>query len=127
MKSTPQRILIVDDDAMVAETLTLIFRKNGFDVRSCNSAQEGLQFARSFRPDLLVCDILMPTRDGLDLVADVTRELPSCRILVLTGFYADLAAVEKHSRNLPRPVGILTKPCQPSDLLRQANAMLATA
>ena len=127
MESTPQRILIVDDDPMVADTLTLIFQKNGFDVRSCNSAEEGLQFARAFRPDLLLCDIIMPGRDGLDLVADVTRELPSCRILVLTGFYADLGAVEKHSRKLPRPLGILTKPCQPSDLLRHANAMLARA
>ena len=127
MEPTAQRILIVDDDTMVADTLTLIFQKNGFDVRSCNSAEEGLAFARTFRPDLLLCDLIMPGRDGLDLVSDVTRELPSCRILVLTGFYADLGAVESHSRKLPRPVGILTKPCQPTDLLRHANAMLARA
>lgn len=127
MHTTPQRVLIVDDDVMVADTLALIFRKNGFDVRSSNSADEGLACARFFRPDLLLCDVMMPYRNGLDLVSDVTRELPSCRILVLTGFYADLGAIESHSRKLPRPVGILTKPCQPADLIRQANAMLAHA
>ncbi|WP_035354228.1 response regulator [Edaphobacter aggregans] len=127
MQATPQRILIVDDDPMVADTLTLIFQKKGFDVRTCNSAEDGLECARVFRPDLLLCDIIMPGRGGLNLVADITRELPSCRILVLTGFYADLGAVEKHSRKLPRPLGILTKPCQPSLLLREANAMLASA
>ena len=110
---------------MVANTLALIFKQRGYEVRSCYSAKEGLRCAREFRPNLLLCDLIMPGSDGLDLVKDFTRELPDCRILVLTGFYASLADVEKQSRELPRPVGILTKPCMPSDLLREANAILA--
>ena len=124
MEPATQRVLIVDDDTMVANTLALIFKQRGYEARSCYSAKEGLICAREFRPDLLLCDLVMPGRDGLDLVKDFTRELPDCRILVLTGFYANIADVEKHSRELPRPMGILTKPCMPSDLLREANAML---
>ena len=127
MEPAIQRVLIVDDDTMVADTLTLIFQKSGWDVRVCYSAKDGFECAREFKPNLLLCDLIMPGSNGLTLVEDVTRELPACRVLVLTGFYANLNAVERRAQELSRPVGILTKPCLPSELLREANAMLAIA
>ena len=127
MEPAIQRVLIVDDDTMVADTLTLVFQKSGWDVRVSYSAKDGLVCAREFQPNLLLCDLIMPGSNGLTLVEDVTRELPACRVLVLTGFYANLNAVERRAQELPRPVGILTKPCLPSELLREANAMLAIA
>jgi CheY-like chemotaxis protein len=122
-----QRILVVDDDRLVADTLTLIFAKSGFDARSAYSADEALECARIFNPHLLLCDISMPGRDGLALVCDITRELPSCRIIVLTGFYSNLKGIREQSDKLARPVSILTKPCQPSELLREAAIVLAAA
>ncbi len=122
-----QRVLIVDDDRLVADTLALIFGKSGFDVRAAYSTDEALACAREFLPDLLLCDVTMPGRDGLGLVLDMTREMPACRIIVLTGFYSNLVNVREQSSKLPRPVGILTKPCQPAELLRHATAMLASA
>lgn len=122
-----QRVLVVDDDRLVADTLALVFVKSGFQARAAYSADEALAIARVFNPNLLLCDISMPGRDGLALVCDITRELPSCRIIVLTGFYANLQNVREQSNKLARPMGILTKPCQPSDLLREAVTMLANA
>jgi CheY-like chemotaxis protein len=122
-----QRVLVVDDDRLVADTLTLIFERNGFRARAVYSADEALEYAREFHPDLLLCDVTMPGRDGLSLVADMTRELPDCRILVLTGFYSNVKNVREHAQKLSRPLGILTKPCQPAELLREAAALLATA
>ena len=122
-----QRILIVDDDRLVADTLTLIFEKNGFKAKAAYSADEALQSSREFGPHLLLCDVTMPDRDGLSLVEDMTRELPGCRILVLTGFYSNLKNVREQAQKLSRPLGILTKPCQPSDLLREAAALLAAS
>ncbi len=120
-----QRVLIVDDDRLVADTLTLIFESNGFAARAAYSAEEGLRSSREFEPHLLLCDVTMPDRDGLSLVEDVTRELPACRILVLTGFYSNLKSVRELARKLSRPLGILTKPCQPSEVLREAGALLS--
>jgi len=122
-----QRVLVVDDDHLVADTLALIFEKSGFHAKATYSADQALQCAREFIPHLLLCDVTMPRRDGLSLVLDITRELPSCRIIVLTGLYSNLKNVREQSNKLSRPVGILTKPCQPSELLRQANAILTSA
>jgi CheY-like chemotaxis protein len=122
-----QRVLVVDDDRLVADTLALIFERNGFTSKAAYSADEALLSSRQFGPDLLLCDVTMPGRDGLSLVEDMTRELPACRILVLTGFYSNVKNVRDHARKLSRSVGILTKPCQPADLLREATALLATA
>jgi CheY-like chemotaxis protein len=121
-----QRVLVVDDDRLVADTLTLIFESNGFTAKAAYSADEALEYSREFEPHLLLCDVTMPARGGLALVEDMTREMPACRILVLTGFYSNLKSVREQARKLSRPLGVLTKPCQPSELLREAAALLAT-
>lgn len=122
-----QRVLVVDDDRLVADTLSLIFERNGFRAKPAYSADEALEFSRHFSPDLLLCDITMPKRDGLSLVSDIAREIPSCRVIFLTGFYSNIKIVRERTSGLSRPVGILTKPCQPAELLREAAALLATA
>jgi CheY-like chemotaxis protein len=121
------RILVVDDECLVADTLGLIFRKHGFEAKVAYSAKEALDCARSFTPDLLLCDITMPHRSGLELMADFSRELPECRVLVLTGYYSNLVRVREQSSKLRRPSRVLTKPCNPTDLIREAGRMLATA
>lgn len=122
-----QRILIVDDEHLVADTLALIFAKNGFEARAAYSAEEARRCARNFKPELLLCDITMPGEDGHKLVDDIAVDLPACRILILTGYYSNLKQVREHILRLSRPIGVLTKPCQPTDLLREAREMLATA
>jgi len=125
MNSSSQRVLIVDDDHLVADTLGIIFEQNGFETIACYSADDGLHSARSFRPDLLLCDIAMPGRDGLSLVREISEEMPSCRILVLTGSYANIPHVKACTDRLMRPIGLLTKPCPPEDLLRKATQILS--
>jgi CheY-like chemotaxis protein len=122
-----RRILIVDDEHLVTDTLGLIFTKSGFDVCRAYSTDEAVMLSREFVPELLLCDINMPGRDGMELIADITRELPACRILVLTGSYASANRARDRSANLEKPLSVMTKPCQPADLLRQAGAMLLSA
>jgi DNA-binding response OmpR family regulator len=122
-----QRVLIVDDEHLIADTLTLIFNKCGFDAKAAYSADQAMEYARESAPDLLLCDISMPVRDGVELVKEISGEFPACRILVLTGFHSNVMRLSEESRVLPRPLGIMTKPCAPDDLLREANALLASA
>jgi YesN/AraC family two-component response regulator len=122
-----QRVLIVDDEQIVADTLTMVFEKSGFHAKAAYSTNDALDQAREFVPDLLLCDISMPGKDGLFLVNEINRELPDCRILVLTGFYSNHSAVHETATRLSRRVPILTKPVHPEDLLREASAALAHA
>src|ERR1700733_6112522 len=111
-----RRILIVDDEELIADTLGLIFRQHGFDARTAYSASEALQCARSFEPELLLCDIQMPGGDGVELIGDLSQELPGCRILVLTAFQSMLERVRERAHTLPQPVVMMVKPCQPTEL-----------
>ena len=122
-----QRILVVDDEQLVADTLTLIFNKHGFEAKAAYSAEAALSCAREFRPELLLCDISMPGKDGMELMQQISVEQPDCRILVLTGNYSNLKRIHEHSMHLLRRSNILTKPCQPAELLREAGALLASA
>lgn len=122
-----QRVLVVDDDKLVADTLTLIFRANGFDSEACYSAAEGLEMARTFDPELLLCDINMPETNGLELAARIDREIPECRILMLTAYSSNHSKVEAQSRLMRRRMNVLSKPCRPQDLLREASLLLKVA
>jgi CheY-like chemotaxis protein len=127
MRLNPIRVLVVDDDPLVAETLMLIFQRHGYDVAAANNADEALREVRTTPPDLVLCDIDMPGRDGISLMMDVTHELPNCPILVLTGFYSSLNRVQEYTSTLRQQVSVVTKPCQPLDLLRRVGELLRTA
>jgi len=120
-------ILVVDDDRLVAQTLTMIFRQNGFEAATAYDADTALNAVRETPPDLVLCDIDMPGRDGISLMKDLTREVPECPILVLTGFYSSLNRIREYTSTLRQQVSVVTKPCQPTDLLRHAGKLLKSA
>jgi DNA-binding response OmpR family regulator len=120
-----KRILIVDDEQLTADTLGMIFRKSGFESRVAYSVEDALECARNFDPELILCDITMPGRDGIDLMAVLGRERPQCRVLVLTGYYSNLKSVREQIGKMPQGVRVLTKPCQPEELLHEAARMLS--
>lgn len=119
-----QRVLIVDDDRLVADTLSLVFRVNGFDSEARYSAADGLHFARSYAPSLLLTDVTMPGESGLDLADAVHREMPGCKLLMLTAYESNSSDVQKHSERTRRPIRMLYKPVHPEDLIREAQELL---
>ncbi len=126
-QSHTRRILVVDDDRLVADTLVLVFQKNGFQALATYSGEEALECLHRYSPHLLLCDITMPGMDGLKLAQQVTSQLPSCHIIVLTGFYSNVEPVRSQFQKLSHPVGILMKPCQPAELLHKATTLLASS
>jgi DNA-binding response OmpR family regulator len=121
------RVLVVDDDHLVADTLNLIFQAHGFESEAAYSAAEGLERARTFDPKLLLCDVTMPEGSGLQLTANVHREMPGCQMLLLSAYSSNAVKVEQQARALDRPLKLLRKPCRPEELLREAEALLRTA
>jgi CheY-like chemotaxis protein len=122
-----QRVLIVDDDHLVADTLNWIFRANGYDSEAVYSAADGLARARTFAPVLLLCDITMPEQNGLQLAETVQHEMPECKLLMLTAYANNIAKVEQQVTRTKRPLKLLNKPCRPELLLREAFDLLESA
>ncbi len=121
------RVLVVDDDRLVADTLSLIYNANGYECEARYSASEGFARARDFYPDLVLCDITMPGESGLQLADRMQEVMPHTRMLMLTAYDSNDAMVKAHSRSHRRPIKMLRKPCRPDDLLRESHALLQSA
>ncbi len=118
------RVLVVDDDRLVADTLSMIYNANGYEAEARYSAADGFARARDFSPALMICDVTMPEESGLDLAERMLDVLPNMQMLMLTAYASNAAEVTAHSRRLRRPLKLLNKPCRPDDLLRESKAML---
>jgi DNA-binding NtrC family response regulator len=82
-----KRILIVDDDIAGGRTLQLHLSSQGYDVVLENDVDAGLTKAAVFQPDLIVLDIRMPGRSGLEGLPDFKAALPAVQVIMITAFH----------------------------------------
>ncbi|MHB8635533.1 MAG: response regulator [Fimbriimonadaceae bacterium] len=68
------KVLVIDDEPAIVETIEAKLRKEGFTVFTAESAEEGMRLVRRVKPDLLVLDIMLPLRSGLELCRAIRRE-----------------------------------------------------
>lgn len=78
------RVLVVEDDQKLAEALTVGIRAAGYEVDHAATGEEGFFLLHSQRPDLLILDLTLPHRSGLDVLRQVRQEQIDTRVLVLT-------------------------------------------
>ncbi len=67
-------MLVVDDDAALAEMLTIVLRNEGFDSRVCPSGDRALAEFRDYRPDVVLLDLMLPGKDGIDVCKEIRAE-----------------------------------------------------
>lgn len=84
------RILVIDDDANVRDILRRMLSNQGYDVLVAADGNEGIwifrrQLADEQPVDLVVTDILMPEKEGLETILELRRELPDVKIIVISG------------------------------------------
>lgn len=119
-----QKVLVVDDDRLVADTLSMVFKANGYSAEARYSAASGLERARSFGPELVLCDVTMPEETGLQLADKLRHELPATRVLLFSAFASNAAKVDAHITRTGYPLKMLSKPCRPEVLLQECTALL---
>ena len=72
---TPKgRVLVVDDDAALAEMLTIVLRQEGFDTRMVTRGDEALDAFRDYKPDVVLLDLMLPGKDGIDVCKEIRAE-----------------------------------------------------
>ncbi|MFI1969833.1 DNA-binding response regulator [Streptomyces cinnamoneus] len=78
------RVLVVDDEAPLADLLSLALRYEGWEVRAAADGTEAIRTARDFRPDAVLLDMMLPDMDGLSVLGRLRREQPDVPVLFLT-------------------------------------------
>ncbi len=72
--ATKGKVLVVDDDASLAEMLTIVLRQEGFESRVCARGDQALAAFREYRPDVLLLDLMLPGKDGIDVCREIRAE-----------------------------------------------------
>ncbi|HKF49711.1 MAG TPA: response regulator [Terracidiphilus sp.] len=116
--SAKLKVLIADDEELIADTLAMILNQDGFDARAVYTCQNALDVAAVFHPDMLISDVLMADINGIDAAIKMRSLLPEIRVFLLSGQSANSEYI---SRSKARDLGfeVLMKPVHPQDLLNK--------
>jgi len=115
------RVLVVDDEQVIADTLAKILDLNGYDASAVYTGTAAVESARSLKPDLVISDVIMPDMNGIEAAISIRGFLPSCKILLFSG-QAATADLLENARAQGHEFEILAKPVHPSDLLAKLKA-----
>lgn len=110
------RVLVVDDEQKIADTLSMILQLHGYTTRVAYSGIDALALAREFHPHVLISDVMMPSMDGIELSIRFQETFPGCKILLVSG-NTRTAALLAESERVGRTFTILAKPFHPSEIL----------
>ncbi len=116
MNAPRPKVLVVDDEQVIADTLAKILDINGYDASAVYSGLAAIESARRLRPDLVISDVIMQDMDGIAAAIQIREFLPSCKILLFSGQAATADLLEK-ARSEGHDFEILAKPVHPSELL----------
>ncbi len=114
------RILIIDDEPSIHTVVTAYLKAEGFEYLSANDGPSGLKAAKSFKPDIIILDVMLPGMDGIELLTHLRRE-SDVYVIMLT------ARTEETDKIVGLSVGAddyLTKPFSPRELIARIKAAL---
>ena len=111
------KILVIDDDASVRYTLARILGRAGYAVVMADDGEHGLAMFHKERPDLVISDLIMPHRDGIDTIAQIRRESPAMKIIAISGGSRTMNADGLATALEIGASDVVVKPFTPEDLL----------
>jgi len=119
------RILVIDDDPAMRGSMRRILERDGHDVREAGDGAEGLHLFRAEPADVVVTDVLMPGKEGMETIVELREEAPDVRILVVSGGGTMLGESTLSDAQALGADASLAKPFT-VDQLRSAVAVLIT-
>jgi two-component system, OmpR family, response regulator MtrA len=114
------RILVVDDDSSLSEMLTIVLRNEGFEPRVCSTGDRALAAVREFRPDLVLLDLMLPGKDGVDVCREVRSEsgVPIIMLTAKNDTVDIVVGLESGADDY------IVKPFKPKELVARVRARL---
>lgn len=115
-----QKILVVDDEKLVADTVALILSRHGYRAIATYSGTAALKQAESFCPDVLLSDVIMPKLNGIDTAIAISKMCPSVRVFLFSG-QAATGNLLRNAEEQGYRFELLLKPLRPEELLRRLS------
>ena len=123
--SAVHRVLIVDDERVISDTLLKIFIQAGYDVRAVYSAEGAMEVVRTTHwiPQFTLVDVHLPGMSGIDLAILLKAECPDCKVSLFSGHASTSDLLEAAARD-GHVFDVMAKPVHPTDLLKLASERL---
>ena len=102
------RILVIEDEETVRAVLRRMLEGAGYEVVETLDGEDGLRLYREAPADLVVTDVLMPGKDGLELIKELKREFPDVKIIAMSGYehYLEMATLIGALHSIQKPVKV---------------------
>lgn len=110
------KIIVVDDEPIIADTLVNILNGEGHDALAVSDGVSAVRWAEMVRPDAVVTDVIMPGMDGIETAKAILKSLPTCRIILFSGQAASTDLLAR-ARAEGYSFEVLAKPINPNILL----------
>ena len=117
------RILIVEDEKVVADTLGQILAANGYEIHVVYSAEDAISLVASWTPDVAILDVMLPKMNGIELAVILKENLAACHVLLFSGQPSVESLMQKAS-NEGHQFEILAKPVHPTVMLNAISTLL---
>jgi DNA-binding NtrC family response regulator len=117
-------VLIVDDEKVIADTLSIILTRAGFITMTAYDGKTALLIANAITPALLISDVVMPGITGVELAIMLSQSIPNLKVLLFSGQASTVDLLEKARRG-GHHFTALTKPVHPTDMLKRVSESLA--
>ncbi len=114
--ASKSKVLVADDEQVIANTLAIILNQAGFEARAVYSGEKAIEALDSFVPDMLISDVIMTGMTGIEAAILTRQKMPKCKILLFSGQAATADLLEQ-ARADGHEFEILAKPVHPTDLL----------
>jgi len=112
VKDSMERILVIDDDVKVLNVLHFALVCEGYKVLKASNGKEGLKLYREDPVDLIITDIIMPEKEGLETILELKEKFPEIKIIAISGGgrigpeeYLPMAKMLGAHRTLAKPFG----------------------
>jgi CheY-like chemotaxis protein len=115
------KVLVVDDEHVIADTLAIILNQAGFEASAVYSGNDAVEQARQQKPELVISDVIMDDMNGIEAAIHIRKFLPECKILLFSG-QAATADLLENARAQGHEFEILAKPVHPQDLLAKLRS-----
>ena len=117
-----KRVLVVDDEPNIADSLTEILIGHGYDALAFYSGHKAVDSARDCCPDVVISDVVMPKLNGVDTVLAIRELCPSTTILLFSGL-AGTTKILEAARAEGHEFELLPKPIHPEQLLKKLSTL----